>query len=130
MKWKRSKALIFSEYGINFTKTSNDRESGWLALKELLCAEKVKIFSQCREIIRCLPALTVDKIRPTDCSTEPHEITHAPDALRGFCVFYARPADEGQTTKQRVWSADMWEDYYSADEAGQKYLKRKYGEPI
>ena len=126
----RSKALIFSEYGINFTKTSNDRESGWLALKELLCAEKVKIFSQCREIIRCLPALTVDKIRPTDCSTEPHEITHAPDALRGFCVFYARPADEGKTTKQRVWSADMWEDYYSADEAGQKYLKRKYGEPI
>ena len=126
----RSKASIFGEFGISFTKTSNDRESGWLALKELLCAERLKIFSQCREIIRCLPALTVDKIRPTDCATEPHEITHAPDALRGFCVFYARPAEEKHSTARRAWSKDMWEDYHSADEAGRKYLKRKYGEPL
>ena len=71
----RSKASIFSEYGVNFTKTQNDRECGWLAVKELLLGgggRGIRFFSTCTEIIRCLPALTVDKLRPTDCSTEPH----------------------------------------------------------
>ena len=27
------------------------------------------------------------------------------------------------------WTADMWEDYVTADEEGKKYLKTKYGEP-
>lgn len=137
--WSRSqetgktKASLFSEYGINFTKTSNDRECGWLAIKELLRGTAdgggIKFFSCCNEIIKCLPALTVDKIRPTDCSNEPHEITHAPDALRGFAIFHTRPAERGSGMK-RLWSSDMWEDYFAADEAGKKYLKKKYGEPI
>ena len=125
----RSKATIFAEYGVAFTKTSNDRESGWLAVKELLIGNRLKIFSHCTEIISTLPALTVDKLRPTDCSTEPHEITHAPDALRGFAVFYARPAEELMRLRRGSWTADMWEDYVTADEEGKKYLKTKYGEP-
>lgn len=130
----KTKASLFSEFGVNFTKTSNDRECGWLAVKELLQEKdgetRLKIFSTCSEIIKCLPALTVDKIRPTDCSTEPHEITHAPDALRGFAIFHTRPAQKKETFKRRVWTADLWEDYSAADEAGKKYLKTKYGEPI
>lgn len=100
----RSKAALFSEYGINFTKTSNDREAGWLSLKELLRGEepRLKIFSVCREIIKCLPALQIDKIRTSDCATEPHEITHAPDALRGFAIFYATPEKEEKTDKNEV----------------------------
>ena len=128
----RSKAAIFSEFGINLTKTANDRECGWLAVKELLLGgegrQAIRIFSVCTEIIKCLPALTVDKLRPTDCSNEPHEITHAPDALRGFAIFYVRPAEEARVIKCR-WSADMWEDYITADDSGKKYLKKKYGEP-
>lgn len=128
----RSKADIFSEYGLNFTKTSNDRESGWLALKELLYNGegkiRLKIFSSCREIIKCLPALTIDKVRPTDCATEPHDITHAPDALRGFAIYRAYPANK--TLKFRTaWTRDMWEDYALADSEERKYLKQKYGEP-
>ncbi len=125
----RSKASIFAEFGLNFTKTSNNRESGWLAIKELLIGDRLKIFSSCNEIIRTLPALVTDKIRPTDCSTEPHEITHAPDALRGFAVFYARPAAPAEQVHRARWTADMWEDYMGADEEGKKYLKTKYGEP-
>ena len=128
----KTKAAIFSEFGVNFTKTSNDRECGWLAIKELLIGgdgrQRVRFFSSCTEIIKCLPALTVDKIRPTDCSTEPHEITHAPDALRGFAIFYTRPA-EVKTAIKMVWTTDMWEDYLSADDSGKKYLIKKYGEP-
>ena len=72
----------------------------------------------------------MDKLKPSDCATEPHEITHAPDALRGFAIFYARPVPEIKEGKRRVWSADMWEDYFAADEEEKKYLKRKYGEPL
>lgn len=129
----RTKAELFAERGVPFTKTSNERESGWLALKELLSSEegdaRLKIFSVCTEIIRCLPSLMRDKIRPTDCATEPHEITHAPDALRGFAIFRARPAPR-QTSGTSVWTSDMWEDYSAASRDEKNYLKRRYGEPI
>jgi hypothetical protein len=128
----KTKAAIFSEFGVNFTKTSNDRECGWLAVKELLIGRdgrpSIRFFSTCVEIIKCLPALTVDKLRPNDCANEPHEITHAPDALRGFAIFYHRPAEERPIVKM-PWTADMWEDYLAADDSGKKYLKKKYGEP-
>ena len=129
----RSRALLFAEYGLPFTKTANDRETGWLAIKELLrpreSGPRLSIFSTCREIISCLPALTVDKLRPSDCSTEPHRITHAPDALRGFAIYYARPAETKGNEPRRPWTPDMWEDYLAADASERLYLKQKYGEP-
>ena len=138
--WSRSqesgktKAGLFSEFGVNLTKTSNDRECGWLAVKELLRDAKrevhLRIFQSCTEIIRCLPALTVDKLRPTDCANEPHEITHAPDALRGFAIFHTRPNADKSREKRQIWTPDMWEDYRTAGEEGKKYLKTKYGEPM
>ena len=128
----RSKAILFSEYGLNFTKTGNDRECGWLAVKEMLLGGEgrmsIYFFSTCQEIIRCLPALLVDRLRPTDCATEPHHITHAPDALRGFALFSARPAEVKPVMKCK-WTSDMWEDYEMADGDGRKYLIKKYGEP-
>ena len=129
----KTKAGIFHEFGVTFTKTSNDRECGWLAIKELLCDtgthSRLSIFRNCHELIKCLPALAIDKIRPTDCANEPHEITHAPDALRGFAIFHTRPAEEKRAKKRSPWTRDMWEDYNLADEGGKKYLKQKYGEP-
>ena len=130
----RTKASIFSEYGVNFTKTSNDRETGWLAIKELLATRegepRLKIFSFCTELIKCLPQLAIDKLKPSDCMNEPHEITHAPDALRGFAIFWARPAEITPSLKRAIWTRDMWEDYYSASENEKEYLKKKYGEPM
>jgi len=131
----KSKASLFSEFGVSFTKTSNDREAGWLCIKELLRSEgekepRLHVFSTCTELIRCLPSLQIDKLRPTDCSTEPHEITHAPDALRGFAIFHATPKREEAPLHKTRWTMDMWEDYYAADEEEKKYLKRKYGEPL
>ena len=130
----KTKASIFADCGVYFTKTSNNRECGWLAIKELLAPKggepRLTIFNNCRELIKCLPALTVDKVRPTDCATEPHEITHAPDALRGFAIFHTRPGEDKGATRRGIWTPDMWEDYRRADEAGKQYLKQKYGEPM
>ena len=64
----------------------NRRIPGWRLLREYLCvdrpAPRLRIVSECRELIRCLPALLCDTARPEDASDEPHSITHAPEALR------------------------------------------------
>ncbi|MBR3995611.1 MAG: hypothetical protein IKI97_10070, partial [Clostridia bacterium] len=64
---------------------------------------KMRIFSGCRDIIRCLPLLLCDKNRPGDVSTEPHSITHAPDALRYFAVSRPiKPREKSGETKRRL----------------------------
>jgi hypothetical protein len=130
----RSKATIFSEAGLSLTKSNNDREAGWLALKELLKLDanaepRLQIFDTCTETIKCLPALIRDERRPTDCATEPHEITHFPDALRYFAVFWWRPGEVQTDENHRIWTRDMWEDYYRASESEREYLINKYGKP-
>lgn len=91
----RSVADIFAENGIYLTKSSNDRQSGWYAVKEYLHIKqdetgnktaKLKIFSNCVNLIRTLPSLTHDSKNVNDVANNPHEYTHAPDALRYFCV--------------------------------------------
>ena len=93
----KSVADIFAEHGVYLTKTSNDRVAGWLAVKEWLQVyadeqgiptARLKIFRGCTNLIRCLPQLQYDDKNPSDCATEPHEITHGPDAIRGFCVYW------------------------------------------
>ncbi len=96
----KSKADIFRENGLPLLKGSREREAGWLSVKELLKVEggdsRLKIFSTCPELCECLPALQRDSKKPTDCLTEPHNITHLPDALRYFCLQYVYPAKEAE----------------------------------
>lgn len=130
----RSKAVLFDEAGLRLTKSNNDREAGWLAIKELLKLDangepRLQIFSNCRELIKCLPALIRDPRRPTDCDTEPHEITHMPDALRYFAIFWWRPGEAQAEEVRRVWTKDMWEDYYNASESERAFIIKKYGKP-
>ena len=77
------------------------RESGWLEVKEWLAIKTgeqgertadLKIFSGCRNLIRTLPALLTDPVNPNDAARTPHELTHAPDALRYFLAGRPRPA--------------------------------------
>lgn len=100
----KSKADLFRESGLPLLKGSRTREAGWLAIKELLTIKndesRIKIFSSCTEIVECLIGLQRDAKKPTDCMTEPHEITHLPDALRYFCLQYIYPTDERDTRTQ------------------------------
>lgn len=91
--WSRQKdsgksiAELFSENGVYLTRQRSERIDGWMCLRELLkCDGKLKIMRSCTNIIRCLPLLMHDKVRAGDASTKPHNITHAPDALRYFSV--------------------------------------------
>lgn len=131
----KSKALIFSDSGLTLTKSNNDREAGWLSIKELLRKDangepRLKIFNTCRELIKCLPALVIDEKKPSDCATEPHEYTHYPDALRYFAIYWHRPGEVLDNSPRTVWTADMWEDYHNAQsESEREYIIKKYGRP-
>ena len=127
----RNKASIFYEHGVTLTKSSNDREAGWLAIKELLKTDangisKLVIFDNCTELIKCLPALQVDPKRPTDCLTEPHDITHACDALRYFAVYYSRPAEPEKPKSVKV-RRDIYEDYMAATPSEKLQMEKTYG---
>lgn len=90
----KTKSELFADSGLYLIKSNNDRETGWLAVKELMKIRgevgakttQFKIFSNCTELINDLPALQRDAKKPTDCMTEPHDITHLPDALRYYVV--------------------------------------------
>ncbi len=93
----RSLADLFREHGIPLARVSADRKAGWALLNEWLTMRhdrdgrerpRLQIFSGCKNIIRCLPALQWDPHQPGDCAKEPHELTHAPDALRYFLAGY------------------------------------------
>ncbi len=99
----RSVADIFAEHGVWLTRTGNERVDGWMAVKEWLkprrCEDgterpQMRFFPNCRNIIRTLPLLQYDEHRPNDVANTPHELTHAPDALRGFCVYRTVSAGE------------------------------------
>lgn len=99
----KSPADIFQqECGHNLTKADNNRANGWLMMREWLADveeeivdengnkqiikhPKLRFFNTCVNAIRTIPLLVHDENNPGDCLTEPHEITHAPDAIRYFC---------------------------------------------
>jgi len=97
--WNRQKdsgksiAQLFYDNGIKLTKVSGARVSGWLALKEWLKVvtgedgqktSRLVVFDNCKNLIRTMNALQCDSQNPSDCARYPHELTHAPDALRYF----------------------------------------------
>ncbi len=91
--WSRQKdsgksiAELFSENGVYLTKLKSERISGWMSLRELFKEKgKLTVMRNCQNLIRCIPLLLHDKKRIGDASTNPHSITHAPDALRYFAV--------------------------------------------
>jgi phage terminase large subunit len=117
----RSKALLFDEAGLRLNKSNNDREAGWLAIRELLKLNedgfsRLKIFRTCTRLISDLPQLQHDAKKPTDCATEPHDITHVPDALRYFAISWTQPAERREETKKitlpfALRTAEDEEDY-------------------
>lgn len=132
----KSVADLFAESGVLLTKTGNERIAGWLAVKERLRVvdengkktAKLQIFESCENLIRTLPALRYDPQRPNDTAGEPHELTHAPDALRGFCSWWVEAAKRPKAAAV-PWPEDLHEDYLHADAAGRAYLETKYGRP-
>lgn len=97
----KSAAEIFAENGVRLVRANNDRVQGWYNLKEWLrpCKDEqgetiapLRIFSNCLNLIRTLPSVAMDGKNPNDVAREPHELTHAPDAIRYFVAGRPTPA--------------------------------------
>ncbi len=79
---------ILASHGLRGVMSAdNERIHGWRVIREFLKdrdenGPTLKIFSSCTNLIRTLPRLTFDTKISEDVSSTPHELTHAPDALR------------------------------------------------
>lgn len=60
------------------------RIPGWRVVREYLGGEKPRlhICEGCTELIHSMSSLLCDRVRNEDASSEPHAVTHAPEALR------------------------------------------------
>lgn len=105
----RSTADIFKSKEISLTVADNSLESGCLDMLEWLkiyedeqgvLASDVQIFSNCKHLIKALSEIQIDSKRPNTYANEPHELTHAVDAMRYF--FAKRPkANKKRATETR-----------------------------
>lgn len=109
----KSAAALFYERGLRLSRAGNDRVQGWYALKEWLkpCrdewgrpAAKLRIFPNCKNLIRTLPQLCHDEKNPNDAAQSPHELTHAPDALRYFVS--GRPQETARPDRRPKFAFD------------------------
>ncbi|CAN7360071.1 PBSX family phage terminase large subunit [Paenibacillus sp. LjRoot56] len=128
----KSATELFRDNGVTLIKANNDRVQGWYNLKEWLkpyksrdeqtgeeiTTARLKIFKNCVNLIRTLPQLQHDEKDPNDVATEPHELTHAPDALRYFCSMRTRPS---------VTTVDKDPDNPTPHEKHQKAIKAMTG---
>lgn len=70
-------------------KADNSRIAGWRIVREYLKSgssyggePKIIISRKCTNLLRCIPLLRFDERIREDAASTPHEITHAPEALR------------------------------------------------
>ena len=109
-----SMAEMFRTNGVPLSFSDPNRIQGWMRVKELLkphpalsvdgWSARIQIFSTCTGLIHDLPLLMHDNHNPSDCATEPHDITHICDALRYLCVGDMRPSEEKiERTEEQLW---------------------------
>ena len=84
----KSGAEIMALHGLlGLKKADNTRITGWRVVREYLKdgedgKSRLCIFNCCENLLRCLPLLRFDETVREDAAETPHEITHAPEALR------------------------------------------------
>ncbi|MEE8405061.1 MAG: terminase, partial [candidate division Zixibacteria bacterium] len=74
---------LFRDEGILWTPSKggpNSRINGWNVVNQMLHDGTLKVFSNCRHLIRTLPSLQIDQTKPEDVDTNMED--HAADELR------------------------------------------------
>lgn len=131
----KSRALLFEAAGLPLVQVSRDFAAGCAAMKEWLRVDPATgkawmTFYNTPTVYRHLQKIQKDGHDPNVYAKEPHALTHAPDSLRYFCVWWTSPAQAPRPARKARWEPDLYEDYERADEAGKAYLLRRYGDPF
>lgn len=135
--WNRQKdsgknmAEIFATNGVGLIKASNNRVQGWMAEKEMLKPMKndadrpgLLVTKDCVGLIRNIKNIQHDAKNPSDCATEPHEITHINDALRYFCITRTLGAERAEPMLDDFDDRDLvdYDDDMTGGDMDQSYL--------
>lgn len=118
--WSRTKdsgksmAELFMVNGVPIVKADRTRVQGWLQVKEFLKEDGkgipyLRVFNTCRETIRCMKSIQTDTKNPNDCATQPHELTHACDMIRYFCLSRTQP---GKLPEPEVYHDEFEKEEY------------------
>lgn len=131
----KSRAILFQEAGLVLTKVNNDIAAGCAAMKEMLihtdgAKGKITALNGCAPtLLRCLKKIQRDEDRPNIYANKPHNLTHSPDGLRYYCIYWTNPAVADENKHRTRWRPDMWEDYENANEEDRQMLIERWGEP-
>ena len=130
----KSRAQLFSEARLPLVQSSRDFPAGCAAMKQWLSDdEKTHTpwlrFYKPGELWNCLTKIQCDEKNADVYAKTPHNLTHYPDALRYFCVWWTAPAKKPKNIRRRQWTQDMYEDYRNASAADRKMLIEKWGNP-
>ena len=111
--WKRNRDtgksavdILMKECNQYPTKANNDREIGWLMVKEMLKISNIThkprllISTDCPHLIESMRMIQHDEKKVNDCAKEPHEVTHSCDAIRYLCTSYTYTPDRVVMAKQ------------------------------
>ena len=123
----RTLAEVFARNGVGLARASNSRVQGWLTLKEYLKPgadgrPNLLVTEDCPCIIRNLPALRHSDKNPSDCATEPHDITHICDALRYFVQFRTLGAIRQAVREEPEERGEDYDDAMCGGAADEGYL--------
>lgn len=132
----KSAADIFYENDIPLSKTSNDRENGWLNVHEWLKVVERRdeqtgeiyktaalTMSDTPKLFKCLSNIQKDEKNPNDVSTTPHKLTHLPDSLRCFCAQFQTVSNEPVNKLKGYYTPDELDDMGIKGYARKEYLK-------
>lgn len=130
----KSRAQLFSEHHLPLVMSSRDFPAGCAAMKEWLREDEKTgrgylTFYRTPELLTCMQKIQRDDKNPDVYAKNPHSLTHFPDALRYFCVWWTSPARKPKNLKKRKWTADMYEDYKNATAEERKLLIQRWGHP-
>lgn len=130
----KSRAQLFNEGGVPLTKTSNDFAAGcsnmkeWLKVRENGRPNLTILEDSAPNLLNCLEKIQRDKNRPNVYAKEPHDLTHDPDSLRCFCVWWTIAAsDTEKSHRKKELPLDYLEDIQNAKPKDREFLMKKYG---
>lgn len=131
----KSTADVFHEHGVDLVKVDNNLFNGCMRIKEWVYAKegeqsRLTILDNCApNLFDSITKIQVDDHKPNVYAKMPHNLTHAVDGIRYFCVYWTLPADVIRDKSTKKWTEDMWEDYENANETDKRLLIERWGEP-
>ena len=133
--WSRQKdtgktmAEVFFANGLPIVKASRKRVQGWLQVKECLAPMAdgkpgLIVFNTCKTFISDIQAIQTSDKDPNDCATEPHDITHLPDACRYFCIsrVLKNVEEEAAQLQDELDEEEEYETYMTGGEISSAYI--------